>query len=174
MSTRIGTHLANCRREATSATIGNCMVKFAVASLNNDICDFLLSNRSTNLYGGTCLCVDLAAHLAGRKGRTMYAIATSTPTKHHNMFAWLNIVGMTTMGQNTQATAEDQGIINIAGMIKDSAITGGDAHLISIIAHTIDDAACDTAWREYAGRKFFGKCLKGAEAEYICTWDRSG
>src|SRR5262249_42119015 len=74
-------HFTYRRREATCATIGNGMVKLAITSLDNDITDLLLSNRSTDLYCSASLCINLQAHLTRRERRTMYTITACAPTK---------------------------------------------------------------------------------------------
>src|ERR1019366_5461710 len=94
MRAGVSAHLADSGREAASSTIGNGVVQFAVACLDDDIGDFLLGNGSADLYGCTGLCVDLAAHLARREGCAMYAIASLASAEYYNMVVWLDGIGV--------------------------------------------------------------------------------
>ena len=58
-------------------------------------------------------------------------------------------VRMTPMRQNAQTATEDQRIIDIAWMIKYGPVDSGNAHLIAIVAHTVDDATGNAARRKH-------------------------
>src|SRR5579859_43231 len=85
--------------------------------------------------------------------------------------AGLHRVGMATVWQHPQAAAEDQRIVDITWIIENSAIDGGDAHFIAVIAYPAHYSAGDATRREYALRQIIHRRIQRAKAEYIGTGD---
>src|SRR5579864_7461661 len=122
------------------------MVESAITGLDDNIRDFLLGNGRADLHCAACLCVDLTAHLARGKCRTMYAIAPGAPTKHNDMIPRLYLARMAPMREYTQAPAEDERVVHVSRMIEDGTIDGGNAHLIAVVPYTIHYTAGNSSW----------------------------
>src|SRR6266700_689468 len=145
-------HLAHCRREAARATIGNRMIQTSIPRLHNDIGDLLFSNRRTDLDRSARLGIDLAAHLARRDGRAVNTVAPCPSAEGNDEIAWLHLVWMAPVWQNTQTATKDQRIVNIAAVIKNGPVDSGNAHLIAIVAYATHHATGNTTRREHTIR----------------------
>src|SRR5437879_2015742 len=79
---------------------------------------------------------------------------------------------MTPMGQQAKAAAEDQRIIDIAGMIKHRAIDRGDAHLIAIVAYPAYYARSHATRSQNASRQRLHVRLWWSKTQHICAGNR--
>src|SRR5579884_610512 len=102
----------------------------------------------------------------------MDTIAARAPAEDDDQVARLRLMGMTAMGQDAQAAAEDQRVVDIAWLVENGAVYRGNAHLVAVVAHAIHDAFGDAARREYAVRQPIGRRGERAEAEYVGAGNR--
>src|SRR6266700_568686 len=94
-------HFANCRREATSTTVGNGRVERTISRLNKHICDFFLCNRCSDLYDTSCLCMNFVAHLTGGEGGTVYAVSPCASANDNDAITWLDAMRVASVWQDT-------------------------------------------------------------------------
>ena len=78
----------------------------------------------------------------------MNAVASSSSTQHDDAVSWLHLARMTAMRQDAETATENQRVIKIALVIEDGSIYRGNAHLIAVVAHTVDYATGNAARRE--------------------------
>src|SRR5713226_7720933 len=158
-------HFTNCRREATSATVGNGRVELAIPGLYKHICDFFLCNRCSDLYDTAGLCINVVAHLSGREGSTVYAVSPGTPADDNDAIAWLDVIGMASMWKKTYAATEDERIEEIALIIEDGTVDGGNAHLVAVVTYAADHSTDDATWRECTWRQLLHRCVGRPKTE---------
>ena len=71
--------------------------------------------------------------LDGRKRRTVDAIATGTSAEHHDCITGRDIAWVAIARSDTDRTAENQRIGDIAGVIKDRTVDNGDTDFVAVV-----------------------------------------
>src|ERR1700682_1447563 len=102
----------------------------------------------------------------------MNAVAPGATAQYDYAVTGLHAAWMAVPRQDAQASAEDQRVEEIAGMIDNGTVDGGNAHFIAIVAHTVHHAASNTARRKKACWQLFRGSIGRAKTEYIGTGDR--
>src|SRR5579883_2721069 len=102
----------------------------------------------------------------------MHAVASGAASKRHNLISRLDRAWMAPLRQDAQAAAVDQRIVNIARVIQDGSVHGGNTHLVTIIAYAIDHTIGDALWRKDARGQFVHRGIGRTEAEHIGTGNR--
>ena len=145
----------------------------AVEQFEEQVGDQSLDDRVADLHGGAGHLAGRGVHRHGGERRPADAVAPGGPADHHDAVAGLQSGQFVIAGQNlTHATAENERVGRVAGVVEDRAGHGGDAHFVAVVRHALDHAFLDDRRVEHAGGKFMVVEIPRAEAEDVGQGDR--
>ena len=136
-------HLPDSRTEPSRPAVGDRAIKPLIACFQEHVEQFLFCYGVADLDCAARDFFRFARQLDRRECSAMDAIATGAAPKRDNEISRLGSLLALAHGDNTNSTAVNQRIAEIARIETDGAVDRGDAHAIAVVPNAGDNAFHD-------------------------------
>ena len=171
------TQFANRGRQSARPAIGQGADQRVgtVEQLDKQVGHQPFYDRVADLHGGPGHFARRGVHGHGRKGRPADPVASGRPADDQNTVSGLRPAQFVIAPEHlADATAEDERIGGVTGIVKDGTGHGGHAHFVAVVGYPLDHSLLDDRGVEHAIRQIVMVEFARTEAKDVGQGHRAG